>query len=326
MSLTTSIYALEDVGIDDRWDALWRESPQRSPFSKTAYLRASAIAIEGLHLGIHLVEDGGCDVAGCALHWRKRGPYREAFLPPFTPYSGLLLRDPPSESDVHYRRSPFERLLESIEASYHSIRIHLPPGFDDIRPAIWRGWSARPFYTYERELHSSANLTEGWSSTTAGGFHKHRGEYEVVDAEIATCLSLCAHSYGRSGRRLPMSLDRLHTFIQQLKTEGTITIYGARNAFSREVEAAVIVPRVDLAAHYWMAGSLPGPAMTVLIGELLQILVADGVERFDFVGANTPSIAEFKRKFGCTLRQYQGITFFTRKELRLVNALVQILR
>jgi hypothetical protein len=137
---------------------------------------------------------------------------------------------------------------------------------------------------------------------------------------------LCADSYGRSGRRLPLPSDRLHGFVGRLKTGGAVALYGVRNTFSREIEAAVIVPRDDLAAYYWMAGSLPGPAMTVLIGELLQILAEDGVERFDFVGANTPSIAEFKRKFGCSLQQYQGITFFARKELRLLDTLVQILR
>ena len=326
MSLTISIHALEDAGIDDRWNALCRQSPQRSPFSKTSYLRASAAAAEGLHVRVHLVEDGGQDVAGCALHWRRRGPYREVVLPAFTPYSAFLLRDLTSESDVHYRRSPFERLVESIEESYHAVRIQLPPGVDDVRPAIWRGWSARPFYTYDRKLNPSANLTDAWSSSTAGAYHKYREEYEVVNADIATCVSLCADSYGRSGRRLPLASDRLHGFIGRLKTGGAVALYGVRNTFSREIEATVIVPRDDLAAYYWMAGSLPGPAMTVLIGELLQILAEDGVERFDFVGANTPSIAEFKRKFGCSLQQYQGITFFARKELRLLDTLVQILR
>lgn len=326
MSLTTSIHALEDDDIDDRWNVLWRQSPQRSPFSKPSYLRASAAATDGLRVRIHLVEDGGRDVAGCALHWRRRGPYREVVLPAFTPYSGLLLRDPSSESDVHYRRSPFERLVESIETSYHAIRIQLPPGIDDVRPAIWRGWSARPFYTYDRALNPSATLTDEWSSSTAGGYHKHREEYEITDADIATCVSLCADSYGRSGRRLPLPSDRLHGFIDRLKEEDVVAIYGARNTFSHEIEAAAIVPRDDLTAYYWMAGSQPGPAMTVLIGELLLILAAEGVDRFDFVGANTPSIAEFKRKFGCRLQQYQGITFFARKELHLLDTLVQILR
>lgn len=325
MSLTTSIHALEDPGIDERWNALWRESPQRSPFARPAFLRAAAAANDGLTVRIHLVEDGGRDVAGCALHERRRGPYREVVLPAFTPYSALLLLSRQRESDVHYRRAPFERLLESVEMPYHSMRIHLPPGMVDVRPAVWRGWKAQPLYTYERKLDAATDPTEDWSATTAGGFRKHREDYEIVEPDVSRCVSLCDHSYGRSGRRMPLSPDRLHTFIERLKDEHVVHTYGARNLYSHEVEAAVIVPRDDVAAYYWMAGSVPGPAMTVLIGKVLQILAADGVEHFDFVGANTPSIAEFKRKFGCSLEPYHGLTLFTRMELKLLDSVRRIL-
>ena len=54
----------------------------------------------------------------------------------------------------------------------------------------------------------------------------------------------------------------------------------------------------------WIAGSRPGPAMTVLLAGVLERLAADGLERFDFGGANVPTIAEFKRKFGGHLVPY----------------------
>jgi CelD/BcsL family acetyltransferase involved in cellulose biosynthesis len=325
VSLTTSIHALEDAGIDERWTALWRRSPQRTPFARAAFLRAAAAVGDGLTVRVHLVDDRGQDVAGCALHERRRGPYREVVLPAFTPYSGFLLLGRQKESDVHYRRSPFERLLEGVEARYHSVRIHVPPGVDDVRPAVWRGWTAQPFYTYGRELKAASDPTEGWSTKTAGAFRKHSENYEVVEPDISACIPLFSDSYGRSGRRMPLTPNRLQRLIERLKEGGVAEVYGARNVYSNELEAAVIVPRDDVAAYYWIAGSVPGPAMTVLIGKLLQILAADGVERFDFVGANTPTIAEFKRKFGCTLRPYHGITLFTRMELRVLDAVMQIL-
>ena len=57
-------------------------------------------------------------------------------------------------------------------------------------------------------------------------------------------------------------------------------------------------------AYYWIAGSVPGPAMTVILGAVLGRLRSEGFESFDFLGANTPSIAEFKRRFGPALVEY----------------------
>ena len=74
-------------------------------------------------------------------------------------------------------------------------------------------------------------------------------------------------------------------------------------------------------AHYWIAGSPPGPAMTVLLGHTLPRLRDAGLQRFDFVGANTPSIAEFKRHFGPTLTPYFHLEKITRPELRLLRRL-----
>ena len=74
-------------------------------------------------------------------------------------------------------------------------------------------------------------------------------------------------------------------------------------------------------AHYWIAGSTPGPAMTVLLGHTLPRLRDAGLQTFDFVGANTPSIAEFKRHFGPALTPYFHLEKFTRPELRLLHRL-----
>ncbi len=325
MSLTTSIHTLDDVGIEDRWAALSGRTPHRSPFSTISFLRASATATKGLRSHVHFVREEGRDVAGCVMHWRRRGPYAEVVVPAFTPFSGILLGAEPSESDVHGRKTSFERLLESMEGAYDVVRLHLPPGLDDVRPALWRGWNVRPQYTYARSLEPSSNPTEGWSSGTARTFRKHRKAYEVLDPGTAACVSLCGESYARHGRRLPLPADRLHRLIEQLSIEGSVVRFGARGRSSGAIEAAVAILRDDRSAYYWVAGSTPGPAMTVLVGAFLPVLASQGIGRFDFMGANTPSIAEFKRRFGCRLLRYQRLALFTRKELRLLHALKRIL-
>ena len=327
MSRTTTIRDYDgDADIDERWRALWQASAQRSPFSQPSYLHAAAAA-SGLRLRVHLVSEARGDVAGCAVWWRRRGPYREVVIPPFTPFSAVLLREEPLEADVHARRSPVESLLASLESSYDVLRLHLPPGMDDIRPAVWRGWQSRPLYTYTLDLTSAeAESADGWSASAARNFRRHRSEYDIVEADAESCTTLCAAGYERNGRRLPLGADRLAPLIERLVDEGCASTYGARSKTSGRIEAAVAVLHDTRTAVYWVAGSVPGPAMTVLIGEVLPTLAGNGFSRFDFMGANTPPIAEFKRRFGSELQQYQRLSLLTRRELRLLDALKRFLR
>lgn len=84
-------------------------------------------------------------------------------------------------------------------------------------------------------------------------------------------------------------------------------------------EAGVVVLHDDATAHYWIAGSRPGPAMTVLLGHLLERLASNGMKLFDFVGANTPSIAEFKRRFGPQLVSYYRVEETSAVGLKLLG-------
>lgn len=325
MSRATTIYQLDDADVGERWRALWNESPQRSPFSDAAYLGLTAAAND-LRLNVHFVSDGADDLAACAVWWRKIGPYREMIIPPFTPFSPLLLQEDETEAEIHARESPLERLLAAIESTYHVLRIHLSPTVGDVRPAVWRGWQIRPLYTYMIDLAKAGRTTSGWSSSTARTFKRHRGDFDLIEPDARTCTTLCAESYGRSDRPLPLSADRLVPLIDKLAAAGLITIFGLRSRAEGTVEAAVAVMHDGESATYWIAGSTPGPAMTVLIGEMLPRLAERGFERFDFLGANTPSIAEFKRKFGCELVSYHRLSLFTRPELKVLHTLKRILR
>ena len=89
----------------------------------------------------------------------------------------------------------------------------------------------------------------------------------------------------------------------------------------RTLEAAFALLCDDRSASYWVTGSSPGPAMTVLLGSVFPLLEAQGLESFDWIGANTPSIAEFKRRFGAMLTPYFRIEKVVPRLPRLLLAL-----
>ena len=132
---------------------------------------------------------------------------------------------------------------------------------------------------------------------------------------------LCAESYRRHQRNAPAAESQLVALIQQLQTAGAARVFAATASGENAPSGGVIVLHDGRTAHYWIAGSRPGPAMTVLLGKLLPRLRDEGLEVFDFVGANTPSIAEFKRHFRPRLTPYYHVEKISRLELRLLQCL-----
>lgn len=325
MTRQTHIYPLEAPEAQERWEALRAVSPQRCAFAALPYARAAADAT-GLPCEVVFVEDAGRDEAGALIFRRKRGPYHEGVVPPFTAFTPLLFRASPGEAAIHARSSAFEAILGALEARLDVARLHLPPTLPDVRPAQWRGWSAAPLYTYRLALAEEPALTARWSGGARRTFRKARGRYRVLaDApEASSVVELLAERYAERGRALPLPPDNLVPFIERMREEKLVRIFTATPTGGASPEAAVAILHDGHTAHYWVAGSRPGPAMTVLLGEMLPRLHADGLTTFDFVGANTPSIAEFKRRFSPTLTPYFRLEKIRPRALRVLYSLKRV--
>ena len=248
---------------------------------------------------MHFVRAEGRDEAGAIILYRGKGALRMARPSPFTQYSCLLLRVPPDEAAVHQRRSPLEALLGALEPRYR--RLLLLVSLQDPRPAQWRGWDVRPLFTYR--LSPKAAVAT-WSAATRRTYKKFAPAYSVKESadSASEIVSWCRQSYARQGRRLPAEPEALTGLVNRLRAAGCVRLFTASRG--GELEGGLAVLHDGRTAHYWIAGSQPGPAMTVLVATVLRDLAASEVGTFDFVGANTPSIAEFKRHFGPRLTPY----------------------
>ncbi len=306
-------------GEAERWNALRQAAALRTPFARLDYVRAVAAAARR-RLGIHIVSDGERDVAGAAITWKQRGPWREAIVPPFTPFSAVLLRNPPNPSEVHARTTPLESLLTELEAGYDRIHMHLSPEYADVRPAQWRGWTARPLYTYRLR---AADGPETWSKAAARTFRTSKDAYDLLEENEAdrNAVRLAATSYARQRRSMPLGSDALAALVESAERIGLASSFAVRHRDSGAIQAAVATFRSNRQAYYWVVGSIPGPAMTVLLGKMLPKLHASGVEMFDLMGANTPGVAEFKRRFGARLTPYYRIGFCKKPMLQWLAGL-----
>lgn len=207
--------------------------------------------------------------------------------------------------------------LRALAQAFAQVQLTLPPWFADARPFQWAGWHAAPLFTALVDL-AIADLQTGWSASTRRTVRRHVAEYHYDAAHLDpnTAIALLESSYARQGRPLPAPAAALRPLLAKLSLTDACGVSAVRSGASDEVEASVAVLHNHHTAHYWLAGSRPGPAMSVLLHQLWVDAQARGLQSFDFIGANTPSIAEFKRRLGGRLVPYYHVAAHAHPLLR----------
>ena len=291
---------------DDPYAALWTASLGRTPFSHPAAVAAYADAF-GLPARVVALDDGS---AAVPVFEKRRGPLRAGALPPLCPVLRPLLAEPLAEAASHRRDSPLDRLLARLDGQAHQLTLAL--GDDDLRPYAWAGWTATPRATYRLPL--AGDLRAGYSSAVRRTLRSSEVEVTEEPSQARDAVRLMDAGYRRGGERLGLDLAAVTRLADAFVEAGLARVFVARR--DGAVEAAVVAASDGRTAYYWIAGGEPGPAMTVLVDHALHRLRAGGVRAFDFCGANTPSIAEFKRRFGPALAPAPLVRRVTHPALR----------
>ncbi|MEM8486609.1 MAG: GNAT family N-acetyltransferase [Bacteroidota bacterium] len=286
-----------------RWQAIQAISTQNTPFSSLPFARALARHCNK-KATLWLVADNTRDLASLVTFHRKQGPFLRVEVPPFTPFTSVLCAQPEVANDA------LASLANHLADKFDDIRLHLHPGMQDIRSFKWANWQTGPFYTYELDLSTYDVSQQGWSTGTRRNFKKNKDLYKInrSASDLEQIVALCAAGYNRNKRQFPLAQTQLLNLAGDLLTQNMVRCFTAVDATKGTIEAGVAVLHDGTKGYYWIAGSNPGPAMTVLLGNMLPALQAEGIQTFDFVGANTPGIAEFKRRFGAILTPYFAVT------------------
>lgn len=298
-------HPLDDEESFSRWHALAQSAAVTSPFADPAVALAVTRAT-GTSARVAFVERDGEDRAAVVLYRRGTGITARPIYPALNYYTPLLLRTAPSDSDVHGGADDLSLLLSRLLAARIHVHLQLPPVVRDIRPAAFHGLDARPFFTYV--LPPGADVAASWSASTRRMYRRYHDRYEFsVDAgQTELVVELAADSYRRSKRPAPFDPAMFARAVAPLADAGLTRTLIVRDQ-AGVVKGGIVLLRNETAACYWIAGSEPGPAMTSLVGMMLERLSDENTEQFDFLGANSRSIAEFKRRFGPKLTPFHHI-------------------
>ena len=301
----------DDPEAEAAWQDLWVRAGQRSPFTHLAFVRAAAAAT-GRKARLAVVAEEAYLVAGCVLYAHRGGTL--ATPAPLTRYTGVLLDPSPHERHLLQRQSALDRLLELVRAHWPVVSLSLAPDVADVRPFQWAGFRCEPRYTYriEEEYRPARSVRRRLGEMP---------EYSIQSAspdDPAVNVLLQRH-YQVRHTAAPLSVSQQAAWLEALTRIGMarcLALYDAEGVLS----AALAVLEDDRRTYTWLAGSRPGPALTILQHTLIEQVVAEG-RSVDLLGANHPTIAFFKAGFcGDAIVHFHAVHYRS-PALRLLGAL-----
>ena len=317
------------VAADTAWDTFVRQAVGGTVFSTSAWLRCAAAASgDQIHrLGCYRNDHLVAGISGLAR--RRMGLYRLE-TPELTPYTGLLLAPVtgkgPAKGEAAQHRA-CTHLLDYLAKHYDRVFLTHAPAIADVRPFTWQGWDAHLRYTYRLPLGDSNALWERTEHRTRTAIRKaEKLGYQLrPTSDVVLFRQQYEAIYANQAGGPPVAAATAERFVAAALEAGLAQAY---EIASPDGTAAVVAFVEGFDTTYaWAAGADPAYNHTGAIS-LLYWQYWDTVahQYFDFVGANIPSIAFFKRGFGCDLAPYYAVVGYKSRWVKRAFDLRQALR
>jgi len=299
------------------WDAFVATSLEGNPFSTSAWLRAFRLACSSGSTRVLVLRNKTGEVAAgvglCAA--KNRLGQEKAITPGLHQYASFLYaRSKTSEPDriIGSRLELGARLAEIVEGcGFESARLVHHPHVTDVRALMWRNWQVRPAYTFHVDLNTFYDENSFSSSQRKRCRQGREQGYSFIESDAIPCksnlLSLLEDTFRRQQLDLQWldpyfgGLQGYSSYLDSLGNEAGLKCFQTVHPSLGVGAMRAGVLGSDGTFYDWIAGNessqlqLGCSAFTIL--SLLKTLKDSGVTTFDFGGANTPGVADFKQTF-----------------------------
>ncbi len=302
------------------WNEFVDNSPQGSICSKTFWLNCvcEKYNIVGCFKNDELV-------GGIAFEEKKVMGFSALRSPMLTQSLGIIYKDNSAMNPIKrisLERDILEEILSLLESRYKRIAINNHFTVQDIRTFTWRDY--RPFirYSYIIDL-TEINITySNFESRNKGDIKKSKkNDIEIFSTDnVKLFFDLHKLTYERQNLKCPISYSKTKIIFTALNTLSKCKIYFAKDP-QGNICSTIFVAWDNDVAYYLMGASHPNfrsyGSVSLALWTAMQELAEMGIKHFDLYGANTPSIAFFKRGFGGELKQYYRLEKYNSRFLYL---------
>jgi hypothetical protein len=299
----------------DQWDTLVRQSGQGTIFHSSdwitltaKYLR-SGYALIGVFNGSELI--GGCFFYVKRTFSSLKIGYTTS---PLMPWGGFVLPLPKSTT-VHEtesrEREIIELILEKIRP-FNLFRANIvnSPGFRDVRPFKWQGWTESVSYTYVISL--DGDIFSNISSHARSNIRKaqRHGITVTKNYDPERYWELTKLTYDKQNMKIPFQKEYLFSLMEMLIKKNLGAMWIAEMPSGEPASAIVIIDDTPL-AYSWVGANNPSfknTGVTSLMEfETYRDLQKRGFHQVNLMGANFPALSNFYSQFNPVLVPYYSV-------------------
>lgn len=295
------------------WDDFIENSRQRTIFCTSLFseiLRKTT----GRGYKIYGVLKNGNLVAGCPVYEKIKYGFKMAILPPLVPHLGIVLKDDKSLylSKREYLTLKVEELLsERFSREYSYINLTNHPNLQDIRGFDWAGWKINARYTYIVNFKEKPKISP--SAKRQINKALKAGIKVKESSNIEEFANIVYKSYLRHGNPPPYSEEYLINIANYLFSKKIGILLVAKDSEKRILSGMIMI-KDKKTLYEWVVAGDPEFHETGANSLLLSYIFSNfssQFDKFDFMGANTQTIAKFKTNFGGQLVPYYTCEKYT---------------
>lgn len=316
----------------ENWNSYVDRSSQASPFHQYEGLRLLANHSDTtLH---PLIGFKGQEPVGVLPVFEDRkGPITVVITPPqhtevYYLGAALLDTDRVKQRKLERRNREFvSGCLEWIERTLSPDLTHIRTvyRYTDHRPFKEEGYEITPYYTYVTDLTADPDdLLMSFSSDARSNIRNTDDdayEIEIGDLDEAQeIIRRVRERHDEQGKPYYITPE----YVTELYTEfpdGQVKPYVCRT--DDDIAGGILAIEYGDTIYRWQGGTKADvdiPVNDLLDWHVMEDAMSRGVERYDFVGANTRRICRYKSKFGPELETYHGAMKRSRRARALSTA------
>ena len=318
----TNKYQLKLLSADDyeQWDAFVKQSPQSTLFHTINWANLVQRVFKRDFQILVLFKKKQI-VAGI-LFWPKKVLFINTITHiPNTSYQGPLYGKS-AGSKTSSINSEYQKqsaiLLEYLTQNYQLIDIPLSPHINDIRPYSWENFKVEAAYTYHFEITAFDILQQQFSQDLRRKIKKSDGQgiRFKTSGDCKPLTRFVIDSYKESASSPAISADLIQKFMASAIQNGLGSLY--YQYLDDQPISGIFVLEDDTTVYALFAG-ISAKKRKVTNNELLHAFVLQQPQyigrQFDFLGANTKHLEQFKRSFGGDLVPYFKVSFKSNKTI-----------
>ena len=299
------------------WDALVNESPQGNVFSSSAFLES----LGAPYTCYVVTSPQGELLAGAPIMLDGNQMARAPFA--FTPHQGILFAKCITSLRQQKRLTAEFRIttffIELLLNCFSNFSMALSPYFKDLRPFLWHNYGKNELPQFEIRQRYTGHVSlidfdiNSYLSTVR---NVRRQEYRKTRAvikpsyDLKTFLKLYQQTFDRQGI---VTDSKTLSLVESICNKTLDNGCGHLSCALVDGQAASMAFFVtDYKCAYYLFGAnhpdlRDAHASSKLLIDNISTFAAKGLEKFDFVGINSPQRGDFKLSFNAELIPYQEV-------------------